>query len=193
MFAGAALLVLIVVLAWPAIRGADREPADGRMPIDQMDGAGNDVATTGAPPPLTGTPREQADRLFNRVMTEQAGGDTAQARFFVPMALQAYDMAGDLDPDGHYHVSLLHGVAGDHKAALASAEQVLATSPNHLLGLAAAANAARASGDNASARRYYQRFLNAFDAESKTSRQEYVDHGKILPDLKTEAEKFVKR
>lgn len=188
--AGVSLVVLITVVTWGALRN-DSGPADaGRVPLDQMDGAS--MGGGGAPGPLTGSPREQADRLFNRVMTERESGDTAQAKFFVPMAVQAYQMAGDLDADGHYHMSLLHNVAGDYQASLAAAQQILATTPNHLLGLAAAASASRGAGDNSAARRYYQQFLNAYDTESKSTRQEYVDHGNMLPELKTEAENFLK-
>lgn len=191
-FAGGSLLVLIVVLALPALRGNDRPEADGRVPLSQLGEMGGG-ASSGAPGPLTGTPREQADRLFNRVMTERENGDTAQAKFFVPMAVQAYQMAGNLDADGYYHLSLLHNLVGDYKAAQSDAEKILSTTPNHLLGLSAAANAARGAGDNASARKYYRLFVDHFDEESKASRQEYQDHGKMLPELKAEAEAFLKQ
>ena len=188
--AGASLAVLLAVLALPALRGGDDSPtADNRVPLDQVSGAGAPVS---APGPLTGTPREQADRLFNRVMMEKESGDTAQAKFFVPMAIQAYEMAGDLDADGYYHVSLLQTLGGNPRAALTAAEQILSTSPNHLLALSSAAQAARATGDNAGARRYYQRFLSAYDEESKIAKPEYQDHGKMLPELKAEAESFLK-
>jgi hypothetical protein len=189
-FAGVSLLILILVVALPALRNDNPPSSDGRMPLNQMGDLGGGSAS-GAPGPLTGTPREQADRLFNRVMTEKENGDTAQAKFFVPMAVQAYEMAGQLDADGYYHLSLLHNIGGNPQAALSAAEQVLSTSPNHLLALSAAAQAARAAGDNAAARRFYQRFLSAYDAESKTTKQEYQDHGKMLPELRTEASAFV--
>ena len=38
----------------------------------------------------TMTPRDAADRLFNRVMSAEENGDDAQAKQFAPMALQAY-------------------------------------------------------------------------------------------------------
>jgi hypothetical protein len=191
--AGAALVILIGVLLWPAVSGSKREGStdDGRMPIGQI--ADPDAAQSGNPPELTGTPREQADRLFNRIMTEQAGGDTARAKFFLPMALQAYDMAGELDNDGLYHLSLLQAIGDDHKAARATAERILATSPSHLLALSAAGNAARDAGDTAAARSYYQKFLSSYDAESKRDVPEYRDHGRVFPDLKAEAEAFMKR
>jgi tetratricopeptide (TPR) repeat protein len=127
------------------------------------------------------------------VMTEKESGDTAQAKFFVPMAVQAYEMAGDLDADANYHVSLLHNIGGDHKAALASAERVLSTSPNHLLALSAAAQAARDAGDNAKARRYFERLVTNYDAEMKTAKPEYQDHGKMLPELRQEAQNYINR
>ena len=188
--AGAALVVVIaVVLLWP--RGGDNAAtaSDGRMPISQIPEPSGD-APAGTPPQLTGTPREQADRLFNRIMTEQAGGDTTQAKFFLPMALQAYDMAGPLDADGLYHLSLLHTLGGDYASARTTAEKILATSPNHLLALSAAGNAARDQGDQAAAKKYYQRFLGAYNTEStRTDIPEYRDHGRAFPDLKAEAEK----
>jgi hypothetical protein len=190
-FAGASLLVLVAVLVVVGTRNNGAPETDGRVPLDQMNGTAAGTGS-GAPGPLSGTPREQADRLFNRVMTEKENGDTAQAKFFVPMAVQAYEMAGNLDADGNYHLSLLHNLGGDHKAALASAERVLSTTPNHLLALSAAAQAARASGDNAAARTYYQRLISAYDTESKTTRPEYQDHGKMLPELRQEAATFIK-
>lgn len=188
--AGAGLVVLILALAWP--RGGDDggAPNDGRVPIGQITDGGPVAPSGGTPPPLTGTPREQADRLFNRVMSEQAAGDTTQAKFFLPMALEAYAMAGNLDADGLYHLALLQHFGADYTGARATAEQILATSPNHLLALSAAGNAARRERDAAAAKRYYDRFLAAYDTESaRTDLPEYHDHGRAFPDLKTEAEK----
>ena len=191
--AGGSALLLVGVLAWPALTGGkDSAAPDGRVPLNQMETGAAPMGAGGGTGPLTGTPREQADRLFNRIMTERESGDTTKAKFFVPMAVQAYGMAGELDADGLYHLSLVHQVGGDFKAARATADRILATAPNHLLALSAAANAARAQGDNAAARSYYQKFIQSYDTESKAPRQEYEDHGKMLPELKTEAEAFLK-
>lgn len=187
--AGVAVVALVAVLASVALRDGNDTSAGG-VPLSNMGGAS--VQGGAGPGPLTGTPREQADRLFNRVMTERERGDTAQARFFVPMAVQAYELAGAQDADALYHVSLLHHVAGDYDAALAAARQVLATSPNHLLALSAAGNAARDKGDSAAARGFYQQFISAYETESASARQEYVDHGNMLPQLKSEAEAFLR-
>src|SRR5687768_324177 len=60
--AGAALVVLIGVLLWPVVSGSGGNPPadDGRLPMSQI--ATEDEPQGDAPPPLTGTPREQADR-----------------------------------------------------------------------------------------------------------------------------------
>ncbi|MDX1488147.1 MAG: hypothetical protein R3268_08110, partial [Acidiferrobacterales bacterium] len=63
------------------------------------------------------TPRQAADRLFNRIMAAAERGDTAEALQFVPMALQAYDRLGTLDNDARYHVALIHMTAGDIESA----------------------------------------------------------------------------
>jgi hypothetical protein len=197
-FAGGALVLLVLVLMWPAISKHGDDENAGKVPITQMQGVGAQ-GDEAAPPagvapqgPLTGTPREQADRLFNRIMTEKENGDTAKAKFFLPMGIQAYEMSGDLDADGRYHLSLLQILSGDYTAARATAESVLKTQPDHLLALSSAANAARLSGDNAAAKKYYQHFLAVYDSEMKTGKEEYQDHARALPDLKNDALKYSK-
>lgn len=193
-FAGVALVLLVVVLMWPSISGRESADNAGKMPLTQVQGIAGDAAGDDDSGPsqaqLSGTPREQADRLFNRIMTEREKGDTARAKFFLPMGIEAYQMAGDLDADGLYHLSLLQSFGGDYKAARATAEKVLAIQPNHLLALSAAANAARAAGDNSAAHRYYKQFLAAYDSELKTGKEEYQDHARVLPELKKEAEQY---
>jgi hypothetical protein len=192
LLAGAALVGLIAVLALPMFKGLDDRAE--RVPIDQFEKRASAEPVSGsAPGPLTGTPREQADRLFNRVMSERENGDTARAKFFLPMAIQAFEMAGDLDADGLYHLSLLQAFAGDEAAARKTAQRILDKDAHHLLGLAAAADAARAAGDNAAARKYYQQFLSAYDAEMKKQKIEYQDHSRMIVQLKTQAEEFIRR
>jgi tetratricopeptide (TPR) repeat protein len=181
--AGTAVVLLITALVAPALRPKRPGPAAQAPPMSQP----------GRPGPLTGTPREQADRLFNRVMEARAAGDTGQVAFFLPMALAAYEQAGELDADGLYHLSLLQSLAGQPRAALNTAERVLATSPDHLLALAAAAEAARDAGDHAAARRYYERFLAVYDTERARQLPEYLDHSRILPLHRQDAERFLAR
>jgi hypothetical protein len=179
--AGGVLLLLIAILLVPWLT------EDTTTARTSADGAG--ALTPGTPPPLTGTPREQADRLFNRIMTARDRGDMAEALRFTPMAVSAYGMAQPLDNDGLYHLATVHIVAGDAAAALATANDILARKPEHLLGLAVAAEAATLAGDDAAARDYHARFLRAWDAEMATDIQEYQDHARILPQYRTAAER----
>jgi hypothetical protein len=184
--AGAAVVGLIVVLLFPSIRpGANATPTFGPA-------MGADAGEmTGRAAPLTGTPREQADRLFNRVMQAQAAGDNDQVAFFLPMAVLAYRQAGTLDTDGLYHLCLLETASGDPTSGLETAEMILSGAPDHLLALAAAAQAADALKDRAGAKRYYERFLAAFPEERGKPLAEYMDHSGIFTAYRDEAEKYL--
>jgi hypothetical protein len=173
--AGAVLLVLIVVLLVPMFTGDDSVPARGAAPF----GA---VSPGGGPPPLSGTPLEQGDRLFNRIMEAREQGNTAEAQQFAPMAIQAYQAAEPLDDDALYHVAMVQIVLGDYDAAIATAERILSRNPNHLLGLASAAEAADSAGDQDAALNYYRRYVEAYPSEVGRGLMEYQDHARILPD-----------
>lgn len=168
-------------------------PTTGGAPVTIGPSANPPASPPAAPaggsgaPALSGDMRTNADGLFDRIMRELAAGDTARARFFVPMAVDAYRMAGDLDADGLFHLSLVHAIGGDHAAARQAAERILSGAPNHLLGLAAAASAAEGEGDAEAARAYHRRFLDALPAERDRPLQEYRDHAPILPDYEEAA------
>jgi hypothetical protein len=184
---GIALAALIVVLLLPVLRPSPRSTG-GAVAAGPFVGGG-----AGSPPPLTGTPREQADRLFNRIMQERAAGNDQQVEFFLPMALTAYEQAGPLDADGLYHLGLLQIVAGRNADASASAARILQTEPHHLLGLIVAAQAAVGAGDIATARADYRLFMDHFDEEKGRQLAEYLDHAAILPEYRREAEEFLQR
>ncbi len=201
--AGAAIIALVAVILVPVLTrgrggGADSTTlgANGAPFLsptsDPAAGGGSTPAGLGAPGPLTGTPREQADRLFNRIMTAMQSGDQQQAQFFMPMAITAYENVPNLDADGLYHLSVLQTAAGDAAAALSTARKILASSPDHLLGLAAAAQAADKTGDTAAAVRYYRHFLDSYDAEKAKSLPEYTEHTQVLPEYRTDAEAYLK-
>jgi hypothetical protein len=179
--AGGALVALLAMFLYP-----------------RMDRASDPLATASGPP-ITGTragtgvdlssmtPREAADRLFNRVMQNVSEGDTAQARQFLPMALAAYERAGELDRDGHYHVAVLELVNDNPAAARAHADTILAEEPDHLFGLATAAQAEMAMGNRAAAEALYRRLLEVYDVESRRSLPEYDDHPQVMPAIRAEA------
>jgi hypothetical protein len=122
------------------------------------------------------SPREAADRLFNRVMAANERGDTVEALKFAPMTLQAYDNLGMLDNDARYHVALIHMMAEDIKSTRVQLDKLRQSAPNHLLGFMLEHQIAERSGNKESAARAYQAFLAAYDAEIAQGRAEYQDH-----------------
>jgi tetratricopeptide (TPR) repeat protein len=126
-------------------------------------------------------------------MRAVSAGDSAQAVGFLPMAISAYEIARPLNPDGLFHLALLQETAGNFEGVLASALEALADNPDHLLGLAAAARAAHALGDDGAARERYERLLRVWDQEQAKALEEYVAHQDIMPELRAEAEAFLAR
>jgi len=195
--AGIALAALIAVLLIPRL--GSRQEAPPAQPPAVATGDAPGLGAAGAPSGNPGavdlasmSPREAADRLFNRVMTAVSAGDTAQARQFLPMAIGAYQRVDSLDADGRYHLAALQLVGGNFGAARAEADTILAANPNHLFGLFTAADAERERGNAAAAKDLYQRFLRAYDAEVAKKLPEYEEHSQGLPAMKAAAEQAVK-
>ena len=134
------------------------------------------------------TPREAADRLFNRVMTAVSSNDSTEVVSFMPMAIRALELAEPLDTDGKFHLVLLRLTGQFNEEALEGAEEILAEQPNHLLGLAMAGDASLALGDSASASAYYKRWLDAYETETEKDLLEYRDHGLMFPSMRVTAE-----
>jgi tetratricopeptide (TPR) repeat protein len=185
--AGGSIAALILVLLLPTLRpappGLDSR-ATGTATAQSLGAEGMQA------PPLTGSIREQADRLFNRIMEARSQGDTARAEFFMPMALMAYREVPDLDDDGYYHLAVLEAAAGEHASALATAERLLAQSPAHLLALGIASEAALELGDASQAGRFARRLLDAWDGERDRQLPEYLDHARVLPVYREAAERI---
>lgn len=165
------------------------------LPATPPAGMALSTATTGSPPgsppPLIGTPREQADRLFERIMQARARGDGEEVRFFLPMALSAYDVVEDLDADGLFHLGLLQIEAERAADAAATAERIRARDSRHLFGHALAAEAALASGDSASALDAFERYLARYDAEIARDVPEYAMHRPALDDYRDQALRLI--
>ena len=184
--AGALMLGLILVIAYP-VYGPGRPGAS--QPVVPGPAAGPAARPVGAPPDLSSmTPREAADRLFNRVMTAVSADDSAEASTFLPMAIAAFELAEPLDTDGGFHLVLLHLTGQFNAEALEGAEEILSEQPNHLLGLAMAGDASLALGDSASARRYYRHWLDAYESETAKDLLEYRDHAAMFPEMQVTAE-----
>ena len=144
---------------------------------------GQAVATPLGPPTgmrgpdlSTMSPRERADRLFNRVMSYQERGITDSVQFFADMGIRAYQMLPSLDHDARYDMGRIAEAAGSASLAKAQADSILRQSPTHLLGLALAARAARLTNDDGSARTFDRRLIAAEAAERRKSLPEYERH-----------------
>lgn len=183
LYLGGAVLVLAAIVVLFVSR--DRSPEPLGPPVPQV--AGPAPLDPSAVDLSQMTPREAADRLFDRVMRSVSAGDSASARSFAPMALAAYDMVDDIDLDGRYHVALLHLVNGDARAAREEAGRILEAVPTHLFGLYTAAQAEEMIGNRDGAAPLYRSFLENYEAELATRRSEYVDHAQVLPAMREEA------
>jgi hypothetical protein len=185
--AGAAMLGLILVVGVTMVKPAGPAAPTGGMP--PADG-GNPAAGQSAVDLSSMTPREAADRLFDRVMRTVSAGDTAGALAFQPMAVQAYQSAEPLDLDGLFHQALLEGLA-DPQAALATAQRILAQEPDHILGLGEAAQASLDMGDAAQAQGYYSQLVRVYDAQFARNLVEYDGHRNIMVEMKSAAAAFL--
>ena len=82
------------------------------------------------------TPREQFQRLADRVQTAVESGDRAQVTQFLPMVEGAYQnlLPGDRDIDARFHIALLRAQTGNPDGAKAEIDTILTTVPDHLFG-----------------------------------------------------------
>lgn len=169
--AAIALVAFIALLAgqrFSRSNGATEAP-----PADLPAGA----QSAGAPPDISQmTPEERAERLYDRVMALNERGRADSVGFFAPMAMQAYRMLGALNADQRYDLGRIAAVSGDAQTARAQADSILATQPQHLLGLLLAADAARARGDQGAETSYLRRFVAAEPAERAKQLPEYQQH-----------------
>ena len=182
--AGAALGALVTVVAMRATS----TPARGDQPDAPVapfaTGAGGGVR----PPDISQmSPKERANRLFDRVMTLAEAGKQDSVQFFLPMALGAYGQLPALDADAHYDVGLLQLAGGDPVAALAEADNIQRAVPNHLFIYVLRAHAYQEQGNTAQEQRAYADFLRHEQAELAVKRPEYDDHRRSLTNFHAEA------
>lgn len=179
---GVALVAVIALVLFQASRAAtDAAPGDGGA-------MGGGVPLTGAAPFASGggpsqidiskmSPQEQADRLFNRVMSYASEGKGDSAAIFAPMAIQSLEMLAPLNAHQHFDLGLVAAVTGDLVRAKREADAILKTNPNDLLGLSLAIRVADASQNSAARARYEKQLIAAEPAERKSARDEYTAHG----------------
>jgi hypothetical protein len=179
--AGLAAVTLVAVIAFQAGRsGAPQAgPPAASAPTGGAGGGMPDLASM--------SPREQADRLFNRVMTAHEQGDQGSVDLFKPMALQAYGMLGTLGPDAHYHVGVMQVVTGEVDDARARADSIEALVAGHLFAFMLRHSAARMESNEAAAQEAYRGFLANYDGEIAAGRQEYADHQRAVDSFRQQA------
>ncbi len=182
-------MVVLVAVGYPILsrNGGDGDGGGGVAPPAGMGGSG-----AGAVDLTTMSLEEQATVLFNRVMTSNSTGDTADVAFFLPKALIIHEEVSPTDPDGIYHYALLHMVGEEYEAALAKAQEGLAQVPDYLLLLAVSAEAKLALGDAAGAREIYGHLVEVYDSEIALMRPGYDHHSRILPAYLEEAQAFLR-
>ena len=135
------------------------------------------------------TPDERVDRLFNRVMAAAAAGKKDTVAFFAPMAVNAFAALEPLDAHRRYDLGLIYLVAGEVASARAASDTILASAPDHLLGLALAMRAADAAGDSRARRTFAARFLDRLASQRALALQEYVDHASDIDEAIADAER----
>jgi tetratricopeptide (TPR) repeat protein len=189
--AGVLLVLVIVALGYPVLmRSSGAGVPGGNGGSQGMGGAEAD----GRPVDLNAMSLEdQATILFNRVMSSNSAGDTADVAFFLPKALIIHEQLNPTDPDGLYHFALLLMVGEDFEAALGKAREGLAQVPDYLLLLAVGGEASVALRDTSAARDFYTRFLEVYDVEMGLMRSGYEHHQPILPAYREEAAGFLGR
>lgn len=164
--AGIALLCLLAFIVGQNIGRPAAAPAP----------SGVAAAPARAPDISQMTPVERADRLFQRVMTYVAEGKSDSVAFFVPMAIQSQLALTPLDAHRRYDLGLLGMVSADGGMARAQADTILASNPDHLLGLILAMRAAGMAQDATARAKYAKHLVEIVDRERARALPEYVDH-----------------
>ena len=184
--AGIALLALIALLAGQRFNGARAPQADNTASASAagavgpeaggMGGAGVGVAPVRAPDISQMSPRERADRLYDRVMRLSEEGKQDSVNLFAQMGISAYQMLPEQDADTRYDMGRIAEVAGALPMARAQADSILASDPNHLLGIILAISTARAAGDSAGVHTFEAKLLAAQSSELARNLPEYQRH-----------------
>lgn len=175
------VIAIATVVYASSKRGAQAAPSMANAGNAAVDAPGAPV--TGAAPDISNmTPREQFDRLHDRVVGAAERNDTTSVIRFWPMALGAYDQlpASDRDADARYHMAALHLLVGQFPAALALADTILTLSPNNLTGYYIRGLAAEFQADSGAARDARRAFRANFDTEIGKAQPEYTHHRPLL-------------
>jgi hypothetical protein len=169
--AAIALLALIALAAGQRFSRASQPAAQLTAP------AGASIGQQQRAPDISAmSPTQRAERLYDRVMAAAERGLVDSVRFFIPMALQAYEAIGALNVDQRYDMGRLAEVGGDARIAMAQADTILRDQPDHLLGLILASRAARLRNDERAAAQHLERLARVEQRERRKQLPEYLLH-----------------
>lgn len=134
------------------------------------------------------TPREQFDRLFDRVTRAAVQGDTAQVIQFMPMALGAYALVPDPDLDARFHAALLHLDIGDWAGARALADTMLVQQPGNLYAYLVRGTAAGFEQEQAALQQARRDFEQRYAEEMRIRGTQYAEHADLIDTFHREAQ-----
>jgi len=134
------------------------------------------------------TPRQQADRLFDRIIRAAEQENMEEIDRFRPMALAAYAMLGGLDEDARYHVGLIHALSGETEEANAQVDSLRMNAPNHLLAEMLQYTIAQVSGDNSQLESAKSAFLENYEQEVARVTPEYQAHREAIDAFRSAAQ-----
>ena len=161
------------------------------QPSPQFNNANSPLQPGPAVDLSTMTPRQAADRLFNRVMAAEERADSQQVMQFAPMALQAYHLVQEPDADLHYHMGLISLALGDTEETRKQLQQIKRYSPNHLLGLHLEFRLVERGDTEGSPSEILKRFAEVYDAEIKSGYREYDAHRRPIVELRARSERLI--
>ena len=137
------------------------------------------------------TPRSEADRFFDEAMRAHEAGDSTRAASVGSMAVGAYSRLQERDADARFHVGLLHEITRNYDAILAQADSIVLSHPNHLFTYLLRHRAHTWSGNSQAANDAYRGFLEVYDLEIATGRQEYEAHAGLIETFRNRATQAV--
>lgn len=179
--AGIGVMLVVLVTAVVMLLGNDGTAGAALTTTPQAAPIAPDISTM--------TPREQFQRLADRVQTAVESGDRAQVNQFLPMTEQAYQnlLPGDRDIDARFHIALLRAQTGNPEGAKAEIDTILAAVPDHLFGhylTAVVADVESRPADAVAARRA---FVAAYDSQIAGGLPEYDAHLPLLKQFRQQA------
>ncbi len=184
--AALAFIAVVAILAGQRF-GSDNTTAPQATDLPPMSLGGSGQGVVRAPDISSLSPRERADRLYDRMMRLASENKTDSVQFFAPMALSAYENLGPLDIDLRYDFGRIAEISGNLDVAQAQADSILKQNPTHLLGLILASRVATLRGNSGKSTSLLKQLLQAEPAETKKGLDEYTRHRGDIDVALTEA------